>query len=433
MFLKEFKQDANKRIKKLNHLLESEFGVSVKSGFISRKKLEKLAEHAEATLITLRNSNKKFQLEPEYAKFLGIKDIVHTMIQEGMYAESPAYLEMKEMVESSVKELMDSGYTMDEACNECMNLFRMDNRFAYDDDHVKPIVVMAAKNYMEACSGMKEASCSEEVNSDLNEYLLSELAKECGVDVSLEGLASIEEKLGSFAEVSGKSRDAIVGFLNGLEEDALTSGIQMFGRKIAEKNLMDSIQYMHKLKAEGKSVEDIAKELGMKPEEVKDAMSKTESVEESMFDSIIDEMLNEEVDVEQAEVVMAVRALADDIQDQIERLGRMMHEDVPAIADQMRAEMGASQAQGFSDATNQLLSSYIESAKSTKAGVDTQVSSLSGEEAVGGLGDTAELGAEPELGVEPAAELGMGDEEDTIDNIDSAAGPEEEPLGRASI
>ena len=427
MFLKEFKQDANKRIKKLNHLLESEFGVSVKSGFISRKKLEKLAEHAEATLITLRNSNKKFQLEPEYAKFLGIKDIVHTMIQEGMYAESPAYLEMKGMVESSVKELMDSGYTMDEACNECMNLFRMDNRFAYDDDHVKPIVVMAAKNYMEACSGMKEASCSEEVDSDLNEYLLSELAKECGVDVSLEGLASIEEKLGSFAEVSGKSRDAIVGFLNGLEEDALTSGIQMFGAKIAKENFAVAAA-----KADGKEFE-YPKGSGKMHKNTmkKDTADKINN--ESMFDSIIDEMLNEEVDVEQAEVVMAVRALADDIQDQIERLGRMMHEDVPAIADQMRAEMGASQAQGFSDATNQLLSSYIESAKSTKAGVDTQVSSLSGEEAVGGLGDTAELGAEPELGVEPAAELGMGDEEDTIDNIDSAAGPAEEPLGRASI
>ena len=427
MFLKEFKQDANKRIKKLNHLLESEFGVSVKSGFISRKKLEKLAEHAEATLITLRNSNKKFQLEPEYAKFLGIKDIVHTMIQEGMYAESPAYLEMKGMVESSVKELMDSGYTMDEACNECMNLFRMDNRFAYDDDHVKPIVVMAAKNYMEACSGMKEASCSEEVDSDLNEYLLSELAKECGVDVSLEGLASIEEKLGSFAEVSGKSRDAIVGFLNGLEEDALTSGIQMFGAKIAKENFA-----LAAAEAGGKEFE-YPKGSGKMHKNTmkKDTADKINN--ESMFDSIIDEMLNEEVDVEQAEVVMAVRALADDIQDQIERLGRMMHEDVPAIADQMRAEMGASQAQGFSDATNQLLSSYIESAKSTKAGVDTQVSSLSGEEAVGGLGDTAELGAEPELGVEPAAELGMGDEEDTIDNIDSAAGPEEEPLGRASI
>ena len=29
-----------------------------------------------------------------------------------------------------------------------------------------------------------------------------------------------------FAEISGKSRDAVVGFLNGLEEDAVAGGIQ---------------------------------------------------------------------------------------------------------------------------------------------------------------------------------------------------------------
>ena len=39
-----------------------------------------------------------------------------------------------------------------------------------------------------------------------------------------------------FAEVSGKSRDAVVGFLNGLEEEAVAGGIQMFGKKVAEQN-----------------------------------------------------------------------------------------------------------------------------------------------------------------------------------------------------
>ena len=427
MFLKEFNQDAKKRIKKLNHLLESEFGVSVTSGIVSKAKLEKLAEHAENTLVTLRNSNKKFQLEPDYAKFLGIRDVVQTMLQEGSYVESRAYESMCNEVCETVERLMDSGYTDEEACAECMNRFRQDSRYAYEDDVIKPVVLKAAKDYMESCS--ESCGAMETIDSDMGERLLSELAKECGVELSLEGLDTIEEKLGMFAQVSGKSRDAVVGFLNGLEEDALTGGIQMFGKKIAEKNKFTGERIAAIRKGEKKFTVD-----GEEYEVTGDTEDeKKPDAKESMFADVIDEMLNEEVDVEQAEVVMAVRALADDIQDQIERLGRMMHEDVPAIADQMRAEMGASQAQGFSDATNQLLSSYIESAKSTKAGVDTQVASLSGEEAVGGLGDTAELGAEPELGVEPAADLDMGDDEEPIANIDSAAGPEEEPLGRASI
>jgi len=425
MFLKEFKENANQRIKKLNKLLEGEFGVSVKAGFPSKSKLEKLAEHADKTIITLRNSNKKFQLEPDYAKFLGIKDVVATMIKEGYYAESPKYMEMKDMIVASVQDLMDSGYTNEEACKECMNRFRMDNRFAYDDEHVLPIVIKAAKDYMEACS---MESAYEGVDSDLNERLLAELAKECGVEVSLEGIATIEEKLMGFAEASGKSRDAIVGFLNGLEEDSVVNGIQMFGRKVAEQNKFTGARKAA-IDAGEQEFEVDGKKYKVTGDKTQEALDEVE--ESTMFDDIVNDMINEEVDVEQAEVVMAVRALADDIQDQIERLGRMMNEDVPAIADQMRAEMGASQAQSFADATNQVLAGYMEAAKGAKSGMDQQVTQLSGEEQVGGLGDTAELGMdEPDMG-EP--DLGLDDEEPVADNIPAAAGPEEEPLGRAAI
>src|SRR6056300_1459841 len=39
-----------------------------------------------------------------------------------------------------------------------------------------------------------------------------------------------------FAQVSGKSRDSIVGFLNGLEEDKVEAGIRYFGGQIAFEN-----------------------------------------------------------------------------------------------------------------------------------------------------------------------------------------------------
>ena len=80
-----------------------------------------------------------------------------------------------------------------------------------------------------------------------------------------------------------------------------------------------------------------------------DTSDEEEQANESMFDDIITDMLAEEVEVEQAEVIMAARALADDVQDPIARLGKMVNEDLPAIADQMRAEMGAEVAQNFSD------------------------------------------------------------------------------------
>ena len=344
MFIKDFQQTNVEKIASLQKTLKEEFGIAIVNKYPSEDKLKLLRDSADRKIVSIKGSTQKFQLEPEYIKYLGIRDLSATMLAEGMYAESPAYMEMKQNLMAGVKSLMDSGYTMEEASSECMNRYRMDPRYAFDDDHVKTIILKAAKDYMESSCGSRNEAI-EEANTELNEYLLSELAKECGVE--LEDIASyeaIEEKLNQFAEVSGKSRDAVVGFLNGLDEDSVVGGIQMFGKKIAQENFAlaaadagargdKEFEYpkgsgkMHKVTMDKKTADKISDEDDKK--------------NESMFDDILDDMLSEEVEsVDEAEVVMAVRALADDIQDHVERLGRMVNEDLPAIADQMASEFG---------------------------------------------------------------------------------------------
>lgn len=431
MFLKEFNQQGVKKIAKVNKMLKEEFGVSLKTaGFPKKSKLDSLLETANKSIALIKSGKTKFQQDPDYAKFLGIKDVVQTMLNEGMYAESPAHGEMKEMINASVCSLMDSGYTVDEACGECMNQYRMDSRFAYDDEHVMPIILSAAKNYLESCSSSME-SIEEEgeyiPETDLNDSLLRELAKECGVELTgTESLAAIEEKLESFAKVTEKSRDAVVGFLNGLEEDAVGNGIKMFGAKVAEQNKFTGARKDAIAKGEKKFTVD-----GEEYEVTGDTKDEKKN-ESTMFDSLVDDIINEEVaDVEQAEVIMAVRALADDIQDHVEEIGRMMNESLPAIADQMRGEMGAQAAATFADSVSGVLTSYIDASRSAKGGVDQAVMTLTGEESITaddgmGLGDTGELGAE--------APADVGLEEPAIDvNEPAAAGPEEEPLGRAPL
>jgi hypothetical protein len=146
-------------------------------------------------------------------------------------------------------------------------------------------------------------------------------------------------------------------------------------------------------------------------------------------------MLSEEIEgttVEEAEVVMAVRALADDIQDHVERLGRMVNEDIPAIADQMVHEFGADKASQFKDSAEQTLSQALDSAKAAKDGVNELVGSITGEEmnlSSGGIGDLgADNMAEPEM--DPLGDDDLGDMDV---NEPAAAGPEEEPLGRAPV
>jgi len=434
MFLKEFNQNGREKIAKVNKFLKEEFSLSI-TAFPSKEKLVGVKEKADMALVRIKGSNKQFQLLPEYAKYLGLRDLAQTMLNEGMYAESPAYMEMKEMLMASVKQLMDSGYTVDEASKECMNRYRMDNRFAYDDEHVLPIVLKAAKEYFESSCNSNE-SVEEEIveapQTDLNEFLLRELAKECGVELAdNESLNTIEEKLEMFAQVSGKSRDAVVGFLNGLEEDAIANGIKFFGAKIKEANAF--VDARRKAIAAGDDEFEVDGKTFKVTGDTKD-----EKKNESMFDDIIDDLLNEELEgtsVEEAEVVMAVRALADDIQDQVERLGRMVNEDLPAIADQMIHEFGAQRAAQFRDTAEGVLQAALEGARQGKEGINALVGEITGQESVvSGLGDTADIPMDPSQVTGDELDDMGGTEEPTMDlNEPAAAGPEEEPMGRAPV
>ena len=148
-----------------------------------------------------------------------------------------------------------------------------------------------------------------------------------------------------------------------------------------------------------------------------------------MFNEIIDSILSEQVDVEQAEVVMAVRSLADDVQSQIERISDMMNKDVPAIADQMRAEQGATAAQQFSDTITGSLNTYLEAAKTCKSGIDSQVMSLSGEAPAQDPGALADTG----MDAMPTDDADLDLDAEVDVNEPAASGPEDEPLGRAEL
>jgi hypothetical protein len=425
MKITNFNQTPQKRIREINSYLKEAHGVQVK-GLHSKGKLESIKEKAEQTLVRLRNTNRKFNLDPEYAKFLGVRDVIDVMINEGVYAESPAMQEMKSGIVSEVKALMDGGYTMDEASKECMNKFRKDSRYAHDDEFVLPIVLKAAKDYMEACSSMSEEVAEAFPETDINEYLFQEMAKEVGMEIdNVDALKAIEEKISMFAEVSGKSRDSVVGFLNGLEEDAVANGIQMFGKKVAEQNKFTGAR--KDAIAQGKKSFEVD---GTEFDITGDTKDEKKQAKESMFDDIIDEMINEEVEVEQAEVVMALRALADDVQEHVERVGRMINEDLPAILDQMKSEFGAEQAVQMKQTMEQTLTAVLDSNKAGKDGLDGVIAGLTGSGDGSMLG--AEPGMEPGLGGEEEPALG-GEEEPAMDNVPAAAGPEEEPLGRAPV
>jgi len=143
-----------------------------------------------------------------------------------------------------------------------------------------------------------------------------------------------------------------------------------------------------------------------------------------------------ETEVSQAEVMMAAKGFAQELQEMVEKIGRLQNEDLPPVTDQMRETYGMESASAFQTQIYGALQSVMDSLYTAKGQVD---------DAVGNMASTGQVSAavdmDKELGDEemPVDDLGADTADLDIDNIEGELGAEdefggaegEEPLGRA--
>ena len=149
-----------------------------------------------------------------------------------------------------------------------------------------------------------------------------------------------------------------------------------------------------------------------------------------------------EAETDQAESLIAAKSFSQELQDMIEKLGRLVNEDLPAVSDQMRDSHGADVATGFEDNVSGTLNGIMDNLRNSKQELDNSVETIAtgGMPAAGndmdGFSDE-ELGGEEdfdaELDLDGDVELDLDDAElgDEFGGADELAGAEEEPLGRA--
>lgn len=150
-----------------------------------------------------------------------------------------------------------------------------------------------------------------------------------------------------------------------------------------------------------------------------------------------------EGEVEQAEVIIAAKGFSQELQDMIEKVGRLMNEDLGPVTDQMRQTYGPDVAASFQSTMQSELESVLATLRGAKDSMDSAVSSISqgqapdvdmdadpmGDEFGGdemGMGD--ELGGN-ELGGD---EMGMDDEMGMGDEFGGEEAGLDDPLGRAT-
>jgi hypothetical protein len=214
--------------------------------------------------------------------------------------------------------------------------------------------------------------------------------------------------------------------------------------KIVESSFGFSIDYdnltyakaQRLTKALGENITNIKKSFGAHTAEknakymelmlVKEGLDKWLSSEQGLFES----------ELGRSEAVLAAKDIVDSVQDMLEKISKVQNEQIPALIDTIRDQIGSEQAEAFKTSMSPTLSDLYTALSTARETADTSVRVLSGEQiadtdmSLGGddLGGDAgnDLGA-PESDFD--SDLGAAPETDGFDATDAAVGGEEE-LGR---
>lgn len=149
-----------------------------------------------------------------------------------------------------------------------------------------------------------------------------------------------------------------------------------------------------------------------------------------------------ETEVSQAEVMMAAKGFAQELQEMIEKIGRLQNEDLPPVTDQMRETYGMESASAFQTQIYGALQSVMDALYTAKGQVDDAVSNMAStgqfdaavdmekDPGMGGMEDPMAMDAE--LGADAEMDADLDNIAGDLDAADEFGGAEEEePLGRS--
>lgn len=150
-------------------------------------------------------------------------------------------------------------------------------------------------------------------------------------------------------------------------------------------------------------------------------------VKESVGTMLMQIMINEDQDLAQAQTLLAAKAMSDELQNIAEKVAKMSVEDLMPLVDTMKEQFGPEAAEGFNTVMKTTLEAVLAAATESKEKTDDSILQLQGGQIPGQASDIE--APEPVAGGEEVTP-----EEEPADEFGgtaAAAGPAEEPLGRA--
>jgi hypothetical protein len=127
-----------------------------------------------------------------------------------------------------------------------------------------------------------------------------------------------------------------------------------------------------------------------------------------------------EGELEKAEATLAARNLVDEVQDMLQTASKLQVEDLAALVETMRSNMGADVASAFQSSAQTALQSITDCLTQAKTDLDNAVLTATGEESMSASAPAGDLGGLDDMGGELDAP-----------SVDDTAMGGDEPMGRA--
>ncbi len=154
---------------------------------------------------------------------------------------------------------------------------------------------------------------------------------------------------------------------------------------------------------------------------VKEGIDKWLSSEQGLMES----------ELGRSEAVLAAKDIVDSVQDMLEKISKIQNEQIPALVDTIRDQIGTEQADAFKNSVTPVLADLWQALSTARESSDTAVRALSGEQVAAPMDMGMDAGADAGMAPMPPAdgESDLDADTDGFDATDAAVGGDEE-LGR---
>lgn len=305
-------------------------------------------------------------------------------------------------------------------------------------------IIISEKKSLSALKQIKENSdkSMREMSTDMkncrssNEYVKRMLISECASLM----IHNKEQKYKTYVFETVAPKSMLDSVLSGVDIKAVVSDIKT-QLKLTESQVTRLVNLFEKEvdkacndECKGKNT---AEKLVHLKNKGKDKVKKTKGLQETLLS---ESLMLLETNIEEAEIMISTKGFAGDLQEMIEKLGRMTNEDLPPVTDHIRVVYGLDAATNFQESTHEVLQAVLDTLYTAKFFIDEAVIRMSENKIPGAVSDMDaavkknDFSNLDEIGFDDKdnAFADIEDDNETIGDIidDEDMADIEEPLGR---